>query len=69
MAQQKTSHEIKDQPTPEYNYIVKSGDSLSAIAVQTYGCNGDPNCWGPIYHHEPNKKIIGNDPNLIHPGM
>lgn len=69
MAQQRISHEVKDPPRPGYDYIVKQGDSLSTIAVQAYGCDGGPGCWGPIYDYEPNKQIIGNDPNHIQPGM
>jgi len=45
-------------------YVVKSGDSLSKIAKELYG---DAKRWPEIY--EANKELIGDDPNLIHPGQ
>jgi nucleoid-associated protein YgaU len=45
-------------------YVVKSGDSLSKIAKQFYGDGGR---WPEIY--EANKQLIGDNPNLIHPGQ
>jgi len=45
-------------------YIVKSGDSLSKIAKELYG---DASRWPDIY--EANKELIGDNPNLIHPGQ
>ena len=45
-------------------YTVQPGDSLFAIAQQTYG---DGNLWPKIY--EVNKQVIGPNPNLIHPGQ
>jgi len=50
--------------TPGTNYTVRAGDSLWAIAVQAYG-NGAQ--WPRIY--DANKQLIGNNPNLIHPGQ
>ena len=44
-------------------YIVKSGDSLSKIALSRFG---DAQLWKKI--HEANKDSIAN-PNLIHPGQ
>ena len=45
-------------------YVVKSGDSLSKIAKEVYE---DANRWSEIY--EANKELIGDNPNLIHPGQ
>ncbi len=50
--------------TPGTNYTVRAGDSLWAIAVQAYG-NGAQ--WPRIYDGD--KQLIGNNPNLIHPGQ
>jgi len=45
-------------------YTVDSGDNLSAIAQQELG---DANRWREIY--ELNKDTIGDNPDLIQPGM
>lgn len=45
-------------------YVVKPGDSLSKIAKELYG---DAKRWPEIY--EANKALIGDNPNLIHPGQ
>jgi nucleoid-associated protein YgaU len=45
-------------------YVVKSGDSLSKIAKAAYG---EGKRWPEIY--EANKALIGDNPNLIHPGQ
>jgi 2',3'-cyclic-nucleotide 2'-phosphodiesterase / 3'-nucleotidase len=45
-------------------YTVDSGDNLSAIAKQELG---DANRWREIY--ELNKDVIGDNPDLIQPGM
>ena len=44
-------------------YVIKSGDTLSAIAKQFYG---DPNKYPKIF--EANREVI-KDPNLIFPGQ
>jgi len=44
-------------------YVVKSGDSLSKIAMAEYG---DGNAWNKIF--EANKDIL-KDPNKIYPGQ
>jgi nucleoid-associated protein YgaU len=49
---------------PNKTYTVDSGDNLSAIAKQELG---DANRWHEIY--ELNKDVIGDNPNLIQPGM
>ncbi len=49
---------------PGTTYVVQAGDSLWAIAVRAYG-NGLR--WPSIY--DANKQVIGNNPNLIHPGQ
>jgi nucleoid-associated protein YgaU len=48
----------------EKTYTVKKGDSLSKIAKRTYG---DPQQWRRIY--EANREVIGDNPDLIHPGQ
>ena len=48
----------------ERSYVVKSGDSLSKIAKELYG---EAKRWPEIY--EANKQLIGDNPNLIHPGQ
>lgn len=50
--------------TKTKTYTVDSGDNLSAIAQQELG---DANRWREIY--ELNKDVIGNNPDLIQPGM
>ena len=45
-------------------YVVKSGDSLSEIAQREMG---DGDRWKELY--EANKAAIGDDPDLIHPGL
>lgn len=47
-------------------HTVAPGDSLSAIAVKYYGAGAGAN-WNIIY--AANKEKIGDDPNLIHPGL
>jgi nucleoid-associated protein YgaU len=48
----------------EETYTVKKGDSLSKIAKRVYG---DAQQWRRIY--EANRGIIGDNPDLIHPGQ
>ena len=50
--------------TKTKTYTVDSGDSLSAIAQQELG---DANRWREIY--ELNKDVIGDNADLIQPGM
>ena len=50
--------------TKTKTYTVDSGDNLSAIAQQELG---DANRWREIY--DLNKDVIGNNPDLIQPGM
>ncbi len=45
-------------------YVVQAGDSLSKIAKKLMD---DAKRWPEIY--ELNKELIGDDPNLIHPGQ
>ena len=45
-------------------YVVKKGDSLSEIAQREMG---DGDRWKELY--EANKAAIGDDPDLIHPGL
>ena len=45
-------------------YVVKSGDSLSAIASKLYGTSTD---WQLLY--KKNKAVIGDNPNLLRPGQ
>lgn len=51
--------EIKHATT----YTIKSGDNLSDIAQAQLG---DANRWKEIY--DLNKDVIGDNPDLIHPG-
>ncbi|TME90869.1 MAG: LysM peptidoglycan-binding domain-containing protein [Chloroflexi bacterium] len=51
-------------PATSQTYTVQDGDTLPAIANQVYG---DANQWTAIY--QANRSTIGDDPNLIHPGM
>ena len=45
-------------------YTVKSGDTLSDIAESEMG---DANRWRELY--EANKDAVGDDPDMIHPGL
>ena len=47
-------------------HTVESGDSLSYIASKYYDSGSREN-WMQIY--EENKELIGNNPNMIHPGQ
>jgi nucleoid-associated protein YgaU len=56
--------ETPPKETKTKTYTVDSGDNLSAIAKQELG---DANRWREIY--ELNKDVIGDNPDLIQPGM
>jgi nucleoid-associated protein YgaU len=60
----KKEEEEKEKAKVKQIYVVKSGDSLSKIAKELMG---DAKRWPEIY--ELNKELIGDDPNLIHPGQ
>lgn len=54
------------EPTPkpeETTVTVKAGDTLSGIAAK-HGMS-----WQELYAYNGNKEVIGDDPNLIRPGM
>jgi nucleoid-associated protein YgaU len=51
--------------TLPYQYTVKQGDTLSAIALHFYGDGTEP-FWRKIY--DANRQAIGPDPNTIKPG-
>jgi LysM repeat protein len=55
-------HAATSGPASNTNYKVKSGDTLSGIAVQYYHKAAD---WQWLYHE--NEKTV-SDPNLIYPG-
>jgi nucleoid-associated protein YgaU len=50
--------------TAAKTYTVKSGDTLSDIARSEMG---DANRWHELY--EANKDAVGDDPDMIHPGL
>lgn len=56
--------ETKEKPSKDYT--VKKGDSLWGIC-KSHGKSG--NDWNELYEIPENKKIIGNNPNLIYPGQ
>jgi nucleoid-associated protein YgaU len=59
-----TSTTKKSTPsTGTGNYVVRSGDTLSAIATANHVQGG----WPALY--ERNKAVVGADPNLIFPGQ
>jgi LysM repeat protein len=57
---------MAQQPTRGSQYTVQSGDTLWGIAQRAYG---DAEDWDTIYADPANKKLIGNNPNLIYPGQ
>lgn len=61
----KASANMAVEPAVETKtYVVKKGDSLSEIAQREMG---DGDRWKELY--EANKAAIGDDPDLIHPGL
>jgi hypothetical protein len=52
------------EPGEAKGYTVESGDSLSKMTKET---GRDPSRYTELY--EANKDVIGNDPNMIHPGQ
>jgi nucleoid-associated protein YgaU len=57
------------KPQPEKfiaEHTVESGESLSGIALKYYKSAAKED-WMAIY--EANKSVIGDDPNVIKPGM
>ena len=50
---------------PGTNYTVQQGDTLSGIALRSYG-DGSENSWRRIYNA--NLQVIGYDPNQLRPG-
>ena len=54
----------KNKPCFSCPYVVKKGDNLWKIAEKLYA---DSSIWLRIY--KANRKLIGDNPNLIHPGM
>lgn len=64
---QKILEEVKaniDKIRESKKYVVKDGDTLSAISKQIYG---DANQWDKLY--EANKDILVNGPHRIKPGQ
>jgi LysM repeat protein len=57
---------MAQQPTRGSQYTVQAGDTLWGIAQRAYG---DAEDWDTIYSDPANKKVIGNNPNLIYPGQ
>jgi nucleoid-associated protein YgaU len=58
-------------PSSDGEYVVRPGDCLWSIAETRLGVGTDPSAvdagWRAIYAH--NRAAIGDDPNLIHPGL
>ncbi len=63
-AQPQADRASRPAPPPPKSYIVRSGDTLWAIAKRTLG---DGSCWREL--HEANRGVIGPDANLIRPGQ
>ncbi len=58
------AQELKAEAAPVKKHVVKKGESLSLIAKQY---TGDVKKWKELY--EKNKEVVGNNPDLIQPGM
>jgi hypothetical protein len=59
------THPADDQhPGSETERVVERGDTLSEIAQET---TGDADTWHALY--KVNQDVIGDDPDLIHPGQ
>lgn len=52
--------------SPAQEYVVKEGDTLSAIALEHYGDGTEPS-WQKIY--AANADVIGDDPDVLMPGQ
>jgi nucleoid-associated protein YgaU len=61
--EQRRGERGQDEMKPK-TYTVKSGDTLSDIAQAEMG---DANRWRELY--AANKDAIGDNPDLIHPGL
>jgi nucleoid-associated protein YgaU len=59
--------QIMDSPSDSSLYVVKPGDTLYSIAERVSGVEYVQQWVGSIY--STNKQVIGNNPNLIHPGQ
>jgi LysM repeat protein len=59
-------NEMAEQPVPGKSYTVQSGDTLWGIAQRAYN---DAEDWDTIYSDTGNRRVIGNNPNLIKPGQ
>ncbi|HBE27927.1 MAG TPA: hypothetical protein DDW25_03445 [Ktedonobacter sp.] len=57
---------MAEQPVPGKSYTVQSGDTLWGIAQRAYN---DAEDWDTIYSDTGNRRVIGNNPNLIKPGQ
>lgn len=58
------THQIQAEAANVKKHVVQKGESLSLIAKQYYG---DVKKWKQLY--EANKKTVGDNPDLIQPGM
>jgi nucleoid-associated protein YgaU len=63
-ASEEVAHRQAAEEAAKRTYVIQPGDSLSVIAQQQLG---DGSRWPEIY--ELNKAVLGDNPNLIHPGQ
>ena len=74
MAQEKELGDEKKKADPSIfsgtkikaEHEVKEGETLGGIALKYYG-SADKDKWMKIYEH--NKKAIGDNPNMVRPGL